>query len=39
VNVSRFEEVKGVEAENPLDIGKLLDPLSDTGLSLVCGGM
>jgi hypothetical protein len=36
MNVGCFEEVKGVEAENPLDIGKLLGPQSDTGLSLVC---
>jgi hypothetical protein len=26
MNVGRLEEVKGVEAENPLDIGKLLGP-------------
>jgi hypothetical protein len=37
MNVGRFEEVKGVEAENPLDFDKLLGPQSDTKLSLVCG--
>jgi hypothetical protein len=39
MNVGCFKEAKGVEAENSLDIGKLLGQQSETGLSLVCGGM
>jgi len=35
MNVGYFEEVKGVEAENPPDIRQTSGPLSDTRLSLV----